>query len=57
MKLVTNIQMTKGGVVQGNSPRNENRSGGFERGGWAWTLTNREGGKLVEEFYQRLKRI
>ena len=31
MKLVTNTQMTKGGVVQGrNSSRNENRSGRLE---------------------------
>jgi hypothetical protein len=45
MKLVTNTQMTLDGVVQGNGGRNENRSGGFERGGWAWALTDSEGRK------------
>ncbi len=53
MKLVTNTQMTLDGVVQGTGSRNENRSGGFKRGGWAWALTDSEGRKFVEEFYQR----
>ena len=53
MKLVTNTQMTLDGVVQGNGGRNENRSGGFERGGWAMALSDPEGREFVGAFYQR----
>jgi dihydrofolate reductase len=53
MKLVTNTQITLDGVVQGNGGRNENRSGGFERGGWAMALTDSEGRAFVAQFYQR----
>jgi dihydrofolate reductase len=53
MKLVTNTQITLDGVVQGNGGRNENRSGGFERGGWAMALTDPEGRAFVAEYYLR----
>jgi len=53
MKLVTNTQMTLDGVVQGNGGRNENRSGGFDRGGWAMALSDPEGRAFVADFYQR----
>lgn len=53
MKLVTNTQMTLDGVVQGNGGRNENRSGGFDRGGWGMALTDPEGRAFVADFYQR----
>ena len=42
MKLVTNTQITLDGVVQGNGGQNENRSGGFERGGWTTPLFDNE---------------
>jgi dihydrofolate reductase len=53
MKLVTNTQITIDGVVQGNGARDENRSGGFERGGWARPLFDSEGVTFVNQFYQR----
>jgi dihydrofolate reductase len=53
MKLVTNTQITLDGVVQGNGGRNENRSGGFERGGWAMALTDPEGRAFNGQYYQR----
>lgn len=53
MKLVTNTQITLDGVVQGNGGRSENRSGGFERGGWAMALTDPDGRAFVGQYYQR----
>lgn len=53
MKLVTNTQITVDGVVQGNGGRDENRSGGFERGGWAGPLFDSESVTFVDQFYQR----
>jgi dihydrofolate reductase len=53
MKLVTNTQMTLDGVVQGNGGQSENRSGGFERGGWAMALSDSEGREFNGQFYQR----
>jgi dihydrofolate reductase len=53
MKLTTNTQVSVDGVVQGNGARNENRSGGFERGGWARPLFDSEAMAFVDEFYRR----
>lgn len=53
MKLITNTQITVDGVVQGNGGRDENRSGGFERGGWARPHFDSEALTFVEQFYQR----
>jgi len=53
MKLITNTQITVDGVVQGNGGRDENRSGGFERGGWARPLFDSNAITFVDQFYQR----
>jgi dihydrofolate reductase len=53
MKLTTNTQVSVDGVVQGNGGRDENRSGGFERGGWARPLFDSEAMTFVDEFYER----
>lgn len=53
MKLTTLTQITVDGVVQGNGGRNENRSGGFERGGWARPYFHPESAAYVGEVFAR----
>src|SRR6266704_3616045 len=53
MKLITNTQVTLDGGVQGNGGRDENRSGGFERGGWARPLFDSEAMTWNDQVYQR----
>jgi dihydrofolate reductase len=53
MKLTTTTQVSVDGVVQGNGGRDENRSGGFERGGWAIAPFDREAMTFVDQIYQR----
>jgi len=53
MKLTTTTQVSVDGVVQGNGGRDENRRGGFERGGWARPLFDNEAMTLVDDIYQR----
>jgi dihydrofolate reductase len=53
MKLTTTTQVSVDGVVQGNGGPDENRSGGFERGGWARPLFDDEAMTFVDQVYQR----
>jgi len=53
VKLMTFTQVTVDGVVQGNGGRDENRSGGFERGGWARTVFDEQAMALVDQTYRR----
>jgi hypothetical protein len=53
MKLTTITHVSVDGVVQGNGGRDENRSGGFERGGSARPLFDAEALAFVDEVYQR----
>ncbi|RRS01739.1 dihydrofolate reductase family protein [Glycomyces terrestris] len=52
MKLTTYTQVTVDGVVQGNGGRGENRSGGFDRGGWAIAPFDDEAMEMVDRTYR-----
>jgi dihydrofolate reductase len=53
MKLTTTTQVSVDGVMQGPGGPDEDRSGGFERGGWAMGLFDKEVATFIERVYQR----
>jgi len=53
MKLTTVTHVSVDGVMQGLGGQDEDRRGGFERGGWALPLFDEEGGAIVGEIFQR----
>jgi dihydrofolate reductase len=54
MKLTTMTQVTVDGVMQGNgAATDEDRRGGFERGGWAMGVFDDETLALINQTYQR----
>ena len=53
MKLTTNINVSVDGVMQGLGGPEEDRSGGFERGGWAMPYFDEETAALIGQVYQR----
>jgi dihydrofolate reductase len=54
MKLTTMTQVTVDGVMQGNgAATDEDRRGGFERGGWAMGVFDNETMAFIEQTYQR----
>jgi dihydrofolate reductase len=54
MKLMTMTQVTVDGVMQGNGgASDEDRKGGFERGGWALGAGDEETMRFINETYRR----
>ena len=53
MRLTTTTQLSVDGVMQGPGGPEENRSGGFERGGWAMEHFDNEAGTVMDEIFQR----
>ena len=53
MKLTTNTNVSVDGVMQGLGGPEEDRSGGFERGGWAMSYFDEETAALIGQVYQR----
>jgi hypothetical protein len=53
MKLTTTTFVSVDGVVQGIGGPDEDRSGGFEHGGWTTPLRDNEAGTFLNQVYQR----
>jgi dihydrofolate reductase len=53
MKLMTVTIVSVDGVMQGLGAPDEDRSGGFERGGWVTPLFDNEAGTFLNQVYQR----
>ena len=53
MKLTTNTNVSVDGVMQGLGGPEEDRRGGFERGGWAMPYFDEETAALIGHLYQR----
>jgi dihydrofolate reductase len=53
VKLTAVTHVSVDGVMQGLGGQDEDRRGGFERGGWALPFLDEEGGSFINEIFQR----
>jgi dihydrofolate reductase len=53
MKLTTTTHVSVDGVMQGLGAQDEDRRGGFERGGWAIPLFDDEAATVINQVFQR----
>jgi dihydrofolate reductase len=53
MKLTASMMVTLDGVYQGPGGPDEDRRGGFDRGGWIAPLADKEGGLFVTSMFER----
>jgi dihydrofolate reductase len=52
MKLIASMMLSVDGVYQGPGGPDEDRRGGFERGGWAYAHDD-EGGRILNSMFER----
>jgi hypothetical protein len=57
MKLTTTTHVSVHGVMQGLGAPDEDRSGGFERGGWAPPLFDDEAATFLDQVYRPTGRL
>ena len=53
MKLIATMMMTLDGVIQGPGGPDEDRRGGFDRGGWTAAHADEETGRFLTSLFER----
>jgi dihydrofolate reductase len=53
MKLTASMMLTVDGVYQGPGGPDEDREGGFDRGGWTAPFADEETGRFITEWFER----
>ena len=54
MKLTAMVFLTLDGVYQGGGGPDEDRRGGFDRGGWVAPFDDEETGRFITSLYERM---